>query len=122
MKHGPERPCGAARRIALAADMMFAAKIRGAAQAAGVEVILARSPSDLLERVRSAPGAHVLLDLETGQLDITETVTALRSAGARVVAFVSHVRSDLIAEARAAGAERVLARSAFVRELPVLLG
>jgi hypothetical protein len=38
-----------------------------------------------------------------------------------VVAFASHVRADLIAEARAAGADRVLARSAFVAELPALV-
>jgi hypothetical protein len=38
-----------------------------------------------------------------------------------IIAFVSHVREDAIAAARSAGADRVLARSAFVRELNNLL-
>ena len=38
-----------------------------------------------------------------------------------MIAFVSHVRVDHAEAARAAGASRVLARSAFVKELPELV-
>jgi hypothetical protein len=38
-----------------------------------------------------------------------------------LIAYVSHVREDLIAAARAAGADRVLARGAFSKLLPDLL-
>jgi CheY-like chemotaxis protein len=104
--------------------MIFAARIRGAAQVAGTEVRFARNPEGLVE---AAVGARlVLLDLDARWLDVTAVMAALRgderTAAAQVVAFVSHVRTDAIAAARAAGADRVLARSAFVRELPSLLG
>jgi CheY-like chemotaxis protein len=108
--------------IALPADLMFGSRIRGAAAAAGAHVVLARSPADLLLRVAGTPDARVLLDLETSGLDVAATVEALRESGAYVVAFVSHTRADLIEIARTAGAQRVLARSALVRELPVLFG
>jgi len=37
------------------------------------------------------------------------------------VGFVSHVQANLIADARRAGVDQVLARSAFVTQLPQLL-
>jgi hypothetical protein len=38
-----------------------------------------------------------------------------------VVAFLSHVQAELAAGARQAGADEVMARSAFVNQLPALL-
>ena len=108
--------------VAAAADLMFASKIRGAAAQAGVEVGFARSAADLLERAAAA--RLVLLDLETRRLDADAAIRALkqeRADGISIVAFASHVLGDTLASARAAGADRVLARSAFVRELPALL-
>jgi CheY-like chemotaxis protein len=114
---------GKAHIAAVAADMIFGARIRGAAQLAGVEVRFARDAASLAQ---VAAGARlVLLDLDARWLDIAGSIEALRSgeatADVEIVAFVSHVRADAIAAARAAGADRVLARSAFVRELPALL-
>jgi hypothetical protein len=42
-------------------------------------------------------------------------------AGIPIVGFVSHVEGALVAEARAAGFDRVMARSAFFSSLPELL-
>jgi CheY-like chemotaxis protein len=111
------------RRIALAADLIFASRIRAVATELGEAISFARSATDLIEQVRAAPtsSVEVLLDLETRGLDVPVTIGTLRAEGARIVAFVSHVRGDLIAAARSAGAQRVLARSAFVRELPRIL-
>jgi DNA-binding NarL/FixJ family response regulator len=55
-----------------------------------------------------------------------DPVEAIRTAAAvaprpRIVAFVSHVRADLVAAARAAGADEVMARSAFVQRLEPML-
>ena len=109
--------------IALAADMIFAAKIRGAAQVAAAEVKLARTAESLIASAESEQPALILLDLDTRGLDIGGTIRGLRSAApdARIVAYVSHTRTDAILSARDAGAQ-VLARSAFVTQLPVLLG
>jgi CheY-like chemotaxis protein len=109
--------------VAAVADLIFGARIRAAAADAGVDMAFARSVDALLE---SAPGADLLLlDLDARWLDAGPVIERLRagSATARVpiVAFVSHVRTDAIEAARSAGADRVLARSAFVRELPSIL-
>jgi AmiR/NasT family two-component response regulator len=111
----------ATKRLALAADLMFASRIRAAATAMGVDLTLARTPAELEREAKAHSGSVALVDLETRGLDIAATVRALRTAGVGIVAFVSHVRTDLIAAAKEAGVERVLARSAFVRQLPDLL-
>ena len=102
--------------IALVADLMFASRVRGTAPAAKV-----------VKRGDALPGAVgpgtrlVLVDLHArGALD---AITALREAGASatIIAFGSHVETAALQAARAAGADRVMARSAFVRELPRLV-
>ena len=101
---------------------MFAARIRSAAQHSGATVQFVRTEADLLEHARAA--VLVLLDLETRWLDAPKCIGALRADGdvtASIVAFAPHVNVAAIDAARAAGADRVLARSAFVRILPDLL-
>jgi DNA-binding NarL/FixJ family response regulator len=102
--------------VALTADLMFAARIRGAAPAA----VAVHSLAHLLERV-GAETWLVLVDLQAREA--VEAVARVRSAApsARVVAFAPHVLEDLLAEAKAAGADAVMARGAFVRELPQLV-
>jgi CheY-like chemotaxis protein len=111
--------------LALCADLIFSSKIRAAAAATGAPAQLARTAPDLLARARGAPRPHlILLDLDA-RGDMAALIRELKSDEATaqipIVAFVSHVREDAIDAARAAGADRVLARSAFVRVLPELL-
>ena len=110
------------RIAALAADMIFASKIRGTADALGVPVAMASSVKRLIEAAGSIGPEVILLDLDTRGLDITAAIEALRAAApsAEIIAYVSHVRADAIETARLAGA-RVLARSAFTRMLPEIL-
>jgi CheY-like chemotaxis protein len=109
--------------VAAAADLLFAARIRSAAEAAGVPLMLVRGGEDVAERAREARARLVLLDLDARWLDAPAVIGALKevTTDIPVVAYVSHVREDAIAAARMAGADRVLARSAFVRLLPELL-
>ncbi len=68
------------------------------------------------------PGASMLLvDLEAqAAIDAIERCRTMVPTP-RIVAFGPHVREDLLAAAREAGADEVLTRSAFVRRLPALL-
>lgn len=109
--------------LAVVNDLMFGSRIRGAADNLGVRVIFARSATALVEQ---APLARlILLDLETRWLDPARHIAALKASAATasvpIVAFGSHVETEILTAARAAGAERVLARSAFVKILPELL-
>jgi CheY-like chemotaxis protein len=110
--------------IALVEDLLFLSRIREAGRAAGVEVRAVRGASDLVDAARQE-GRLVLVDADSERLPWRAAIAALRAepgVGALpVIAFVSHVRADHAEAARAAGANRVLARSAFVKELPELV-
>ncbi len=111
--------------IALVADLLFASRIRGAAAAAGVRVATA-SRTDAVREAAAEPGVRlVLVDLDARSGDATGLIRALKSDDGTsrlpVIAFASHMDSAAIRAAQEAGADRVLARSAFVRALPGLL-
>jgi len=91
---------------------------------------------DVMDRSRFPQGVHfvrrgdeldgaadtVVVDL--ARPDALDAVRRLRAEGslARIVAFGSHVERDLLAEARAAGCDEVLARSEFFGDLAGALG
>ena len=109
--------------IALVDDLMFLSRIREAARGAGAEVRTVRDAEALAESVR-AGGRLVLVDADSSRLPWEKAVRALRGAegdSVPVVAFLSHVDKSRAEAARAAGCTRVLARGAFVQELPRLL-
>jgi len=110
--------------IALVDDLMFLSRVREAARGADLEVRVARRTADVLEAARA--GASLLVvDLDSRRLPWGEAVTSLRSdpslGSLPVVGFLSHVNAEAAQVARAAGCTRVLARSAFVQELPGIL-
>lgn len=111
--------------VAICADLLSAGRIRGSAQQlrAAVEVLSGRV--DALARIRAVRPRRVLVDLDSRWLDPIALIQALKGdaelAAIPVIAYVSHVREDAIAAARAAGADRVMARGAFVKLIPELL-
>lgn len=121
----PRSPSAGTAAVALVADLMFASRIRGAAAAAGVEVATVSRADRLLDEVRRLRPRLVLVDLDARGMDAADLIRRLKAdpetAGARVIAFGPHVEGDALVAARGAGADRVLARSAFVRDLPALL-
>ncbi|OFW46376.1 MAG: hypothetical protein A3J29_17915 [Acidobacteria bacterium RIFCSPLOWO2_12_FULL_67_14b] len=106
-------------------DLMFSSRISSAAKALGVEIAFARSPEAVVAAVRERSPRLVILDLNSQRVRPLEAVAALKAdaalASVPTVGFVSHVQADLIAQARAAGIDQVLARSAFVQQLSELL-
>lgn len=105
-----------ARLVALVADLMFAARVRGAAPHAAV----AQSLAALLKAAGPATGL-VLVDLQAR--DSVQAIEQVRerAPSAQVIAFGPHVEKDALAAAHSAGADRVMARGAFVRELADLV-
>jgi len=110
--------------IALVDDLMFLSRVREAARGAGVTVRPARGTREAVEAAR-AGACLVIVDLDSARLPWAEAVPALRAepsgAGLPIVGFVSHVNAQAARAAREAGCTDVLARSAFVAELPGLL-
>jgi CheY-like chemotaxis protein len=105
-------------------DLMFRTRIGEAARGAGVEVRPA-PPGRLAETCRAAGARLVIADLDDRGRDALAELGELKAdpalAAVRVVGFLSHVDAERAGAARAAGVDRVMARSAFVRELPALL-
>lgn len=116
---------GTVAALALVADLLFASRIRGAAAAAGVEVAVVQSAAAFLERARALHPRLILIDLDARAGDAPALIRELKEdpvlRSVPVVAFGAHVEGIALLAARAAGAERVVARSAFVRDLPALL-
>lgn len=112
--------------VAAVDDLMFASKISTAARQLGVEVVFARSEDQVLERVRTLKPALTIFDLDSRQTRPLSTIAAMKAdpelSSMRTLGFVSHVHGELIARARQAGIDEVLARSAFSSRLPEILG
>jgi DNA-binding NarL/FixJ family response regulator len=110
--------------LAVVDDLLFLSKIQQTAKQLGVAVGSAR-PADLPKlAVEDVPNAVVIdLNLPSGKaLEVLRTLKSdLKTKDITVIGFVSHVQSELIAAASDAGCDLVLARSAFVNQLPSLL-
>ena len=110
--------------VALVDDLFFVAKIREAAKSAGVVVHGFDARRDPASVAEARPQA-VLLDLNARSFSSLDWIHALKADPAtssiRIIGFVSHVQEQLISEARAAGCDTVMARSAFSKQLPELL-
>ncbi len=110
--------------LALVEDLIFLSKIQETAKILGVTV-QTTSPSVIEAQARANPGCGLLVDLNHRSGDVLAQIQSLKSDPAsaliRVVGFLSHVQTDLAASARAAGCDMVLARSAFVKQLPEFL-
>lgn len=105
-------------------DLFFLAKIQETAKAVGAKVLTLNAQSGSAAVAEAQPRA-VIIDLNLRSASPLDSIRALKGNPATspipVVAFVSHVQEQLIADARAAGCDSVLARSAFTRQLPELL-
>jgi DNA-binding NarL/FixJ family response regulator len=120
----PEGKNMAATLVALVEDLFFLAKIRETAKAVGVTVVTCDprgGPATVLEANPQA----IFLDLNSRRHSALDWIRALKADPAthpiRIVGFVSHVQEQLISDARAAGCDSVMARSAFTQQLPNLL-
>ena len=106
-------------------DLLFSSKIRTVAKQAGVDVTFARTPDEILDRMRTLKPALVIFDLNSAKADPIHTVSAIKRdpdiASIRTVGFVSHVDSATIAAARNAGVDEIMARSAFAAQLADVL-
>jgi hypothetical protein len=128
--------------IAFVDDIFFLAKMTETARHTGVELKTVADCDELLREAAANPGATLLLDLNArgkpldalARLGELTQVSGAASGGApadartpgngarrRVIAFLSHVQTDLADQARAAGCDEVMPRSKFTMDLPRIL-
>jgi CheY-like chemotaxis protein len=106
-------------------DLLFSVRISTTAKATGADVYFERTPGMAAARIKEKQPSLVILDLNSSKLDPLGVIAELKSdpltRGIRTVGFVSHVHAEIIAAARGAGIDEVLARSAFVDQLGEIL-
>jgi hypothetical protein len=106
------------------ADLLWATRIKGTAEAIGLAARPVRSTDMLDARLGDSPVKALIVDLDAPEIAM-ELINRLRGPNAsptekliRIVAFGPHVAVEAFASARNAGANQVLARGAFSRHLP----
>lgn len=111
--------------VAAVEDLLFRSKISETAEALGIEAAFPRSPKKLVEQATQSPPDLLVLDLNSARFEPLTLLERLKSDEATknvpVVGFLSHVQKDLALTARESGCDRVMARSAFTRELSKIL-
>lgn len=115
----------AQRVVAAVEDLLFKSKISETADVLGVEATFPRNPRKLVDLAISSPPDLFVLDLNSARFEPLELIARLKSEEATkdvpVVGFLSHVQRDLALAARESGCDRVMARSAFTKDLPKIL-
>ena len=113
------------RVLAAVEDLLFRSKISETASSVGIEAAFPRNPKRLLEALRESPPDLLVLDLNSARFEPLTLLKRVRSDETMhdvpTVGFLSHVQKDLAVAAREAGCDRVLARSAFTKDLPRIL-
>lgn len=110
-----------ARAVGYMDDLFFQMKIAETAKQLGVEFKVA-SNHDGLTGLLDPPTRLVIIDLNARNNPIA-TIQSLCATHKElhVLAFLSHVQTDLAAQARAAGCTEVMPRSAFTQNLASIL-
>lgn len=107
--------------LAVVEDLIFLSKILDTAHQLGVALETVH-PEKLKARATELGVHTAIIDLNHSSGKAIEALAALKADPAtshvRTLGFVSHVQAELIRAARAAGCDRVVARSAFSQQLP----
>ncbi len=115
----------ARRVLAAVEDLLFRSKISETAEVLGIEARFPRSKGKLLETLRESPPDLLVLDLNSARFEPLELLRRVKSDEMTqripTVGFLSHVQRDLAVAAKEAGCDRVMARSAFTKDLPRIL-
>jgi CheY-like chemotaxis protein len=111
--------------LAAVEDLLFRSKISETASTLGIEAAFPRNSRRLLESLRESPPDLLVLDLNSARFEPLALLQTIKSEEATrdvsTVGFLSHVQKDLAVAAREAGCDRVVARSAFTKDLPRIL-
>jgi PleD family two-component response regulator len=111
--------------LAVVDDLLFTVKIADAAKRAGVDVEFLKSEHDVLEKAVNESPLLIIIDLNNNSVQPLELITKLKSKDElkriSLIGYLSHVQGELKQQAQEAGANIVMARSAFSQNLPQIL-
>jgi PleD family two-component response regulator len=116
---------GKKKILAVVEDLMFTVKIADAAKRAGLEVEFVKSERDVIEKAAQEKPLLIILDLNFNAVEPLKLISRMKSDGEMkqisVIGYLSHVQGELKQQAQEAGANIVMARSAFSQNLQQIL-
>lgn len=111
--------------LVLVEDIYFTAKIRETARRMARDVRFVRDLQGFDKRLAGPAPGVVILDLNAESLRPLELIERIRQQpewqSARLVAYSSHARAELMEEANRLGVQTVLPKSGFTQKLPEIL-
>jgi PleD family two-component response regulator len=118
-KHGKKKI------LAVVDDLLFTVKISDAAKRAGLDAEFVKSEKDVMEKASLEKPLLIILDLNNNSVQPLELIAKLKGDGdlrhISLIGYLSHVQGELKQKAQEAGANIVMARSAFSQNLPQIL-
>jgi CheY-like chemotaxis protein len=116
------RCSGMAQVLALVDDLFFQAKILETAKHLGIAVHTSTTSDALLAEIAKETPKLVIVDLNARGTPL-QAIARVRAGqpGLPLIAFLSHVQTDLAQQARAAGCTQVMPRSQFTHDLATIL-
>lgn len=109
--------------VAVISDLIFKTKVDSTARSIGAEASVVASIEELRGVLSAKPVSLVVVDMQLPGEEATETIAAAagHTPRPRIVAFHSHVQTELADAAKRAGADEVIPRSAFSSGLAAIL-
>jgi CheY-like chemotaxis protein len=108
--------------LAVIEDLLFTVKIADAAKRNGLQTQFVKTEEDALASAVAEKPMLVIVDLNVNSVDPILLIPKVKELGRiPIIAFVSHVQGELKQKAHEAGADMVMARSAFSTNLPQIL-
>jgi len=111
--------------LAVVDDLLFTVKISDAAKRVGLDVEFLKSERDVLEKATHERPLLIILDLNCNSVEPLKLIAKLKAHGdlkkISLIGYLSHVQGELKQQAHEAGANIVMARSAFSQNLQQIL-
>lgn len=111
--------------IALIGDLMFASRIVGTLETAGVHVRIVSDGAELVASAQKTPPDGIIINFGAPFLDWEGAIRAIRAEPSLhttpVLAFGPHVDTAGRAAAKAAGATRIVTNGAFMNGMPKII-
>ncbi|HLK19830.1 MAG TPA: hypothetical protein VKT81_12780 [Bryobacteraceae bacterium] len=116
---------GKKKILAVVDDLLFTVKISDAAKRAGFDAEFVKSEKDVMDKAAHDKPLLIILDLNNNSVKPLDLIAKLKGNGdlrhISLIGYLSHVQGELKQKAQEAGANIVMARSAFSQNLPQIL-
>ena len=111
--------------LAVVEDLLFTVKISDAAKRAGLDVEFVKSERDVADKATQEKPLLIILDLNFSAVEPLKLISKIKSDNETrqisIIGYLSHVQGELKQQAQDAGANIVMARSAFSQNLQQIL-